>query len=190
MKKLLVLILLTVAGSASAQFTKGSWEMGLMGSISNVDIESYDFHQSQTVFNISVSPAYYVIDGLSLEPEIAFFFNFDNADNPGYQLLLNAGYTFKSTKSFSPYIKAGYGFGNILTINFSGTQSVPTGNTKNEEESLAIVNAGVGIKWLLGGSAAIKTELNYHNQNLSSELLNTEDQYRNIGLLLGLSVFL
>ncbi len=199
MKKLLIALFALSAAIANAQtadtlshkkqntlFTKGTWELGLTGSFSSVS--TVDDEDARTILSMSISPSYYITDGFFIEPELVFLINsLFEEDDSGYQLLLNAGYTFKTTKSFAPYVKAGYGIGNVMTLQYAGTQGTPLGAV-DDDELLSIINAGIGMKWLVGGTAMIKTEINYRNQNHTREGSPNDENLRNIGLLLGLSI--
>lgn len=209
MKKLILITVFFAATTAYSQtatdsssskntlFAKKSWELSLMGSFTSESASiEYPYHDN-SVLSISISPAYYLFDGLSLEPEFSTLVNFDRTGGAHYQLFMNIGYTFRTTKSFHPYIKAGYGFGDMVTQYFEGTHASPIG-AEGVDRFVECINTGVGIKWMVGDNAAIKTELNYRMQQYSGTMYDWYEQsdqninisVRHLGILLGMSIFL
>ena len=118
-------------------------------------------------------PAYYIIDGLSIEPEIviALVAPDSGPSSDAFSFLGNLAYTFSSPGSYvAEFIRAGYGISNGLQI--------PTGEKPflfqlNEGSgtsfsSVSLLHLGVGLKFLIGAHAAIRTELFYLSQSYSS----------------------
>lgn len=209
MKKLFLSLLFITSTIANAQtpadsskskktlFSKKSWELSLVGSFNSESVDDDYPGRENATLSISVSPAYYIYDGLSLEPEFTALVKFNVGSSAHYQLLLNIGYTFATTKSFHPYIKAGYGIGDMVTSYFAGTQGSPNG-AEGIDEFVQCINAGAGIKWIVGSNAAIKTELNYRVQQYTytpyywaGESDGSVDvSINHFGILLGMSIFL
>ncbi|HEY6171916.1 MAG TPA: outer membrane beta-barrel protein [Candidatus Kapabacteria bacterium] len=210
MKKLILSLLLFSSITANAQtttdsssskktlFRKKSWELSLVGSFSSESVENGYPTDDITTLSFSVSPAYYIYDGLSLEPEfIALVKFYGNNQAANYQLLLNVAYTFRTKESFRPYIKAGYGIGDMTTTYFAGTAASANG-AEDINEFVQCINTGVGAKWIVGSNAAIKTELNYRVQQYtyapfywageSNESVDISISH--FGILLGMSIFL
>jgi hypothetical protein len=185
------------SSSKKALFAKKSWELSLMGSFNGETIDNGDPNVGNAALSISISPAYYLFDGLSLEPEFTTLVKFGQAAGAHYQLLMNIGYTFRTTKSFHPYIKAGYGIGDMVTRYFVGTQGASIG-ANGVDDFVECINSGIGIKWMVGSNAAIKTELNYRVQQYSTiqyDWYEQSDQNVDIsvdhfGILLGMSIIL
>lgn len=209
MKKLILITIFFLSTTAYSQtatdsssskntlFAKKSWELSLMGSFTSESASiEYPYHDN-SVLSISISPAYYLFDGLSLEPEFNTLVNFDREGGAHYQLFMNIGYTFRTTKSFHPYIKAGYGIGDMVTRYFEGTHATSVG-AEGVDKFVECINTGVGIKWMVGSNAAIKTELNYRTQQYSDTIYDWYEQseqninisVRHLGILLGMSIYL
>lgn len=214
MKTLFITLVLLVSTIASAKtatdsnattlFSKKSWELSMVGSFTSESVDNGYPNDDKTVLSIAISPAYYIYDGLSLEPEFTTLITISDGTGleADYQLLLNIGYTFRTAKSYYPYIKAGYGIGNIITEHYSGTQATVSG-AEDVGEFVQCINSGVGMKWVIGSNAAIKMELNYRRQHYSyipydsdSGLFGGESDNRvgvtthRYGVLLGMSIFL
>jgi len=204
MKKIITFVLsLTVvvlfAGESRAQFTRGSWELTFSAGLNNFS-ESLNGQSSSsdniTILSLGVSPGYYIIDGLSFEPEIGFQALLSgNSNTTAYhKLVANISYTFYSPgKTFAPYIKAGIGTSNGLDFT-SGKFNVAEVVGDNNS-AVTILNAGIGIKSLIGKNAAIRTELNYSKESYSytgSSLSGNNADYSmaNIGLVVGVSLII
>ncbi|HEY6170624.1 MAG TPA: hypothetical protein VIX80_00055, partial [Candidatus Kapabacteria bacterium] len=134
MKRFLILMFfITIAASISAQttstdtvkkilFAKKSWELSILGSFNSQSVTTYKPVDDLGIFTLSVSAARYIFDCFYLEPEVTMRLVFsDGAGGAEYQLHMNAGYTFRTTKLFHPYVKAGYGIGNTATVYYVGT---------------------------------------------------------------------
>lgn len=210
MKKLILYFLFFAVTTANAQtttdsssnkktlFAKKSWELSLMGSFTSESVDNGYPDDENSTLSLSISPAYYIYDGLSLEPELIALVKFyGNNQAANYQLLLNVGYTFRTKKSFNPYIKAGYGIGDMTTTYFAGTAASPNG-AEDVNEFVQCINSGVGAKWIVGNNAAIKAELNYRVQHYSYIPYNWAEEsdgsvdvsISHFGILLGMSIFL
>ncbi len=210
MKKLILYFLFFAVTTANAQtttdsssskktlFSKKSWELSLMGSFTSQSVDNGYPNEDITELSLCISPAYYIYNGLSLEPEFVALVQFYGSNqSANYQLLLNVGYTFLTTKSFHPYIKSGYGIGDMTTSYFAGTAASPNA-AEDINEFVQIINAGVGAKWMVGANAAIKAELNYRVQHYSYIPYNWAEEsdgsvdvsISHFGILLGMSIFL
>jgi hypothetical protein len=191
--------------SKNILFSKKSWELSLVGSFNTQSVTREDPVDDLTIITFSVSAARYIFDCFSLEPEFTARLVFADGIGYGadYQLHINAGYTFRTTKLFHPYVKAGYGIGNTASIYYVGTQTSVIGSDEFDDagEFVQCINTGAGIKWIIGSNAAIKTELNYRIQHYSYKPYNgglfesgsgNEESVsiHQLGLLLGMSIFL
>ena len=70
-------------------------------------------------FQLGVIPAYFVTDGLSIEPEINVLIQSqENVESkPSLSFLANLAYNFNlAGKNFAPFIRLGYGLSNSLQI--------------------------------------------------------------------------
>ncbi|NUM70822.1 MAG: hypothetical protein HUU43_08230 [Ignavibacteriaceae bacterium] len=171
MKRIYLLMLLMLAASTflNAQFSKGSKELSLSGSIG-----SYTYSQKSPggttsskdyqYFTVYLSPGYYIVDGLSFEPEVAFYFSKDNT--PAQYYLANISYTAKIGEGKTGlFFRAGYGVGNSMI--FPGNNDVPLPMTKSLD--VKIINAGAGLKLLINANVLARLELNYRVQSYSRE---------------------
>jgi hypothetical protein len=193
MKKIIafVLFLVALSGESRAQFTKGSWEMTLTAGINSfAESENGTSRNDQPTFlGINVSPGYYIIDGLSFEPDFGVMADLSgNADfDTYYKIVGNLSYTFKlQEKPFAPYVKAGYGISNGIEYALSGFQG--TFAEASKDRTVSILNTGAGMKWLVSDKAAIRTELNYHVQSLTED--SYDYKFSSVGLLVGVSLIL
>lgn len=185
-----------LAGTSQAQFTKGSWELSLTGGLNSLSLSrsGSSSSTSSTVLDVNISPGYYFIDGLSFEPEIGMFADLSSGSNSKAYLKFvgNVSYTFYSAdKSFAPYVKAGIGTSNGIEIFFSGLQGALPETLSDSYSSVTILNAGLGMKFLVAKSAAVRTELNYRKQSYSytgSSGGSLDYSYANIGFMFGVSL--
>lgn len=182
------LIVLGLTAPAGAQYTKGSWEMTLLGGFNSISSSrNGGSGDAETYVGVFLSPAYYIIDGLAIEPEIGITTTL-NGNETGIKLLANATYTFTSFsegKKIAPYVKAGYGVSNGIEFQLGGTGTGLIWEVY-DEFAVSVLNLGVGAKWLIGKDAAVRTELNYNNQSDSN--VNGDYSLSRVGLLLGVSL--
>ena len=174
-----VLALFVIINSGFAQvdeksgrqfYKNGDWEFGYSLSIGSgnkhktgtnsfyfsYDSSQYYYSYDQTVKDayvpLGVSIGYYIINGLSIEPELSLLLS---SDGVSVSMLGNICYTFYiSKKSIYPYIKLGYGLS----------------ENPNTSESLEFntINASVGIKLTYRSGMAFRIEINYRNSSGSS----------------------
>lgn len=199
MKKITILILFATvflsSGTSRGQFTKASWEISLTGGFNSLSESSSSGSSSSdnlSMLSFNISPGYYFIDGLSLEPEIGMFsiLSPNSSGKSYFKLVGNVSYTFQTQeKGFAPYIKAGIGTSNGLQIGAGNSSLIST--FSDNYSAVTILDAGIGIKFLVGKSAAIRTELNYLSQSYKYSSSYSESPtytLSNIGLVLGLSL--
>jgi len=157
-------------------FKKGDWELNFSASIGNLTTTSkssttgaygsYSNDNSTSIFylQLGVIPAYFVTDGLAIEPEINILFqNQENINSkPSFSFLVNLSYNFNiPNKNFAPYIRAGYGISNSLQV-----PAVIGGLARvSDKLDISILNAGVGFKVHL----LLRTELNYRRYSYKIE---------------------
>ena len=145
--------------SRTGIFKKGDWELNFSASIGNLTTtrsssssgmygSSSDSKSSSMFYvQLGVIPAYFVTDGLSIEPEINVLIQSqeDVDSKPSLSFLANLSYTFNlPEKKFAPFIRIGYGISNSLQIPavIGGLGRV------SEDLDVSILNAGVGFKFL------------------------------------------
>ncbi|MDX1373129.1 MAG: hypothetical protein R3321_11695 [Nitrososphaeraceae archaeon] len=134
----------------------------------------YNLPVSGFIWDIGLSIAVFIIDGLAIEPE--FLFNFVNSsvsDDTELTIIGNLIYTFHlPRKNIYPYIKAGYGKSGLnsrSSYNYYGERSEGLFEGLNSD----VWNAGLGINVVYSQTTAMRIELNY--KNYSNEF--TEEQF-------------
>ena len=129
---LVVTIILLLCMSSKAQnpekksfaFTKGSWELNLSGDMgsqtSKSEYESSGYSEENssdlTYFQLHIIPGYFLIDGLSFEPELDFLFAEEN--KPSYSLIPMLSYTYllPNNPKLALYVRGGYGLTNSFKL--------------------------------------------------------------------------
>jgi hypothetical protein len=111
---------------------------------------TYDYTEKGFYTHLGVSIGYYIINGLSIEPE--FDLNLYNWEI-SVSLLSNLCYTFYlPQKNIYPYLKLGYGL-----------STEPGSSNLFEFLDINTINAGVGIKLNYSSGMAFRMEINYRN---------------------------
>ncbi|MFO7524506.1 MAG: outer membrane beta-barrel protein [Ignavibacteriaceae bacterium] len=141
----------------------------------------HDYTDASTYFHIGVTAGYFLLPGLSVEPELNF-----NFSNGSIAIIIgNISYTFfNPVKNIYPYIKIGYGITNYNPDYFYSTDM-------NDMDLARIINSGVGLKIKYSSSFAMKFEINYRNMQTSGKWYNSGDIeiHKNIiSLTLGIAV--
>jgi hypothetical protein len=180
-------------------FMQGDWELSMTGSLGSVKSENsypnlyYPTVESslQYVF-LSFSTGYFLLDHFSIEPEISLL-AIENS-KPAQSILFNLSYTYQVGNSNTAlFLRGGYGLGNGLTYQI-GTVIQTRYST---DFDFKIINAGVGVKYLVAQGAALRIELNYRQQKYSEKRsdgpessITTETKDSIIHLCFGFSVLL
>lgn len=161
-------------------FKKGNWELNFSASIGNLTStrsssssgmygSSSDSKSSSMFYvQLGVIPAYFLTDGLSIEPEINVLIQSQEGvdSKPSLSFLANLSYTFNlPEKKFAPFIRIGYGISNSIQIPavIGGLGRV------SDELEVNILNAGAGFKFLISRNLLIRTELNFRRCSYGSE---------------------
>jgi len=111
---------------------------------------TYDYTEKGFYTHLGVSTGYYIINGLSIEPE--FDLNVYNWEISA-SLLANLCYTFYlPQKNIYPYLKLGYGL-----------STEPGTSSLFEFLDIKTINAGVGLKLAYSSGMAFRMEINYRN---------------------------
>ena len=146
--------------SRTGIFNKGDWELNFSASIGNLTTtrsssssgmygSSSDSKSSSMFYvQLGVIPAYFLTDGLSIEPEINVLIQSQEGvdSKPSLSFLANLSYTFNlPEKKFAPFIRIGYGISNSIQIPavIGGLGRV------SDELEVKILNAGAGFKFLI-----------------------------------------
>jgi len=187
--------LLLISAGAQAQFQKGDWELGMTfaaGSYSQSgQSESGDYDYDAKYLALALLPGYYLLDGLSLEPE----FNYYTMENsaPTFQLLGNLSYTrWLPGQRAAWFVRAGAGAGNGVPYPGTNLALFDTG------ESIFILNFGAGLKSPISRSVALRTELNYKLYRYTRSNLDnygyssgsTDYDIRDFSIRIGFSILL
>ncbi len=169
-------------------YRQGDWEFRYssnIGSISiqTIDLTYYNYEENGIYLNIGIATGFYIINGLSIEPELDI-----NLCSEGLSLsvLGNLCYTFYiPQKNIYPYIKLGYGVSN---------------DPKNTDELFAkldfkTINSSAGVKFMYFQGMAFITEINYRNLSGSNifypgtpDSYTTESKSSIISVLVGISI--
>ena len=191
---LVFLVQLTIsAQSAGTAFNQGSWELNFTGSLGSIESKtesssiyfSGSHSESQTYFQLGIIPAYYVTEGLSIEPEISVLAI--EKTEPSFLFLGNLAYTFKiESAHFFPFIRAGYGITNAFQFPVNGTLIQRISNSLD----IGVLNLGAGMKMLLTESVLFRSEINYRKFSYSenSDYGNYSYDLSSIALVFGFSV--
>jgi hypothetical protein len=154
MKRILVISIMILAipiiGSETfAQPVQGKkFEFSTSASIYNVKENG---GETNTSINIPLRIGYYIFRGLEIEPEFLLTIP-EESEDTGYFILVNLVYNFKASEKLMPFVLAGGGYGNGYTA-YSLVFDWDMGVTA--------LNAGAGIKYLVGDSAALRIEYRF-----------------------------
>ena len=171
-------------------YKQGDWEFRYSSSIGSISIQTidptyYNHTENGIYVNVGVSSGFYIINGLSIEPELDI-----NLCSEGLLLsvLGNLCYSFYILqKNIYPYVKLGYGVSN---------------DPKNTDELFAkldfkTINASAGVKFMYFRGMAFITEINYRNLSGSNtfyqgtpDSYTTESKSSIISVLVGISILL
>ena len=171
-------------------YKQGNWEFGFSSNIGSMSIQtkepgSYEYTENGIYLNLGVSTGFYIINGLSIEPEVNI-----NSCSEGFSLSIlgNLCYTFYiPQRNIYPYAKLGYGLSN---------------DPKNSDDlfkniDFKTINAGAGVKLMYFPGMTFKTEVNYRTLSGSNTSnpgtpysYTMESTTSIISVLLGISILL
>ena len=155
-------------------YKQGEWEFGFA---LNIGVSSeqtkqtsiynsypYDYTEKAPCLSLGVSTGYYIINGLSIEPE----FNLNlNSEGFSVSILGNMCYTFYlPQKDIYPYLKLGYGVSN----------DPDNQNGLFEYLKFKTINAGAGLKFIYFPGMAFRVEINYRNLNGSNTFYSYQSE--------------
>lgn len=191
---------------SKAQFKQGDWELGFIGSFGSLEITQkysnsyYGTHfstyngnhsESRSYAIVSITPAFYIVDGLSIEPELGLVAL--EKVSPAQFIIGNLSYTYQLPNSnFALFGRAGYGISNSILFTYN---DIPF-NRLTTDMDIKLINLGAGFKYLVSSSVILKTEINYliqkYENNYTSDYSSTTNKYEydHISLLFGFSVLL
>lgn len=123
--------------------------------------EEYIYENNYLHFFIGATVGYYIIDGLSIEPEVDFITIIGS--DPSYAIIGNLCYTvYSPLENNYFYVKLGYGWGAMEN------------NYHADNGGYRIINSAIGFKARILSSFTYRVELNY--RNLSKEY-SAKDEY-------------
>jgi len=178
MKKLSTfLIVLFVLGAtfAASQPVPGK-KFELSGSLA-LGGSNFGGGDSQTVLHLPVRFGFFVWKGLELEPELfiqALFM--DEGSRASYNLRANVAYNFGASKPLVPFVLAGLGVGNGISVG-PGMDRLGMGTT--------LLNLGGGVKYVIGKLAAVRIEYrftHYWASKFESGGVNTHELLAGFGI--------
>lgn len=183
----LVVVLFVCTLAVSAQPVGKKFELGFSGSFTSFKF-SYE-SDSTTVFNLPLRAGYYIWKGLEIEPELMLT-KAEGAD-AGFILAANLAYNFNLKGNLRPFVLAGIGFGNGFTV-----ANIAEGDS---DVNATVVNLGLGIKYLIGNSAALRLEYRYTHDHMKYDYVieaitiqQAENGTENVNshqILAGVSIF-
>jgi hypothetical protein len=195
--KLSIALLMLASGSVLGQ-KKGDVELSLAGSFGSSSMSQGSYSSDMKYAILSVSSGYYLIDGLSVEPEIDWLAMKDGF--PGWLFLGNVSYTYPGIDErhrIAPFIRVGYGVSNsvqALTMQLLA-------RTSNKMD-VGVFNVGGGLKLGLVERAFLRAEVYYRQFNWTESssyydyasqryLAQSADaKFSNFGMSMGLSIIL
>jgi Outer membrane protein beta-barrel domain len=189
-----VALVAVICSSAIAQFRKGdtelSFNLGLGSRSMKVSGHGYEDSESYNFMYLGVSPGFFLAQGISVEPEIAFMAM--EKQLPTWYFLLNICYThaLEGTK-VAPFARAGIGIANGIPA-LPGTLTV---FRVSDQLDVLVLNVGGGVKYQIAGAAYLRAEANYKRYSWSRALSSgstssTDYSDGDFGILVGLSVLL
>jgi hypothetical protein len=189
MKKVVLLfgVLVLLNLNLFSQFKQKDVELTASAGLGSMSISAssgiISISHSYSYMLLSVMPGYFVLDGLSIEPEIGM--TAIESSRPDFLFLVNVSYTYLIPKTtIAPFGRIGYGVTN--SIGSFPNQFLNDGNPS--DMNISVFNIGAGIKHIIGRSAVLRLELNYRNfsQNVSS--IDTKAGF--VSLLFGFGIIL
>lgn len=195
MKTVAALLALLLLGysSSNAQFKQGQVELSFSGSIGSFSPPSTPDYKldAQNYVSLYVVPGYYILDGLSVEPELGLMA--EESSKPAQYLLLNLSYTYLIPETkIGCFVRGGYGISNSMEYPFGNGVVIPASDKFN----VGVLNLGVGAKFLISSSVLIRTEFNYKKHSWKDEYNSPYYSYSldftesTIGVILGFSILL
>lgn len=194
---LLAVCMLAAPASLLGQTEQGTWEFSVSGNFGVVSgsTEITDAtgtttldQESQGYLAVALRPGFYVVDGLTVEPELLWTAVEKNP--PCFSLSGNLAYNFDFLPSkVLGFVLAGYGRGNSIPL-FERLFY-----RASEKLDISILNFGGGVKFMLGERVALRAEYRYQHYSQEQSVsalgvtttMKTAQNYHN--LFCGLSFF-
>lgn len=174
-------LLFLIAFLPAAAFCQGfmpRWEMSL-----STDANSFsDASGGHSQISLAARPGFFVIQGLSVEPELAWAGFKGQA--PALSVSGNLSYNYgMGYNTFVPFVLVGYGAGNGFPF------YQPIQKDATYLSAITFLNAGCGLKIMaLGGRSLIRVEYRY--QAFKADLQGVKENVFARRILIGFSVLL
>ncbi len=133
------------------------FEFSTSASIWNIKYKDAD--ESTTIVNLPLRFGFFIFKGLEIEPEVMLTIP-DESEETGYFLSGNLAYNFNASEKAILFILVGVGYGN-------GTEAFSW--VWDQDMGVTLINAGGGVKWLVGDSAALRLEYRFSNYSGKKE---------------------
>ncbi|MDO4879777.1 MAG: outer membrane beta-barrel protein [Capnocytophaga sp.] len=176
MKKILLLIAVVFAGVSYGQTQKGDWfvesDLGL-----SYTSNSVDGNQANSVFKVTPSLNYFVIDNLA----VGLGLSYENVKPKGgdatnsFIIRPNATYFFKLGGEIAPFVRAGVGY---------ATQS-----TSGNSVSGVAFNFAGGVAYFVNEAVAITGSVDYDQRNLKASGASSTTNIGKLGVGIGVALF-
>jgi opacity protein-like surface antigen len=150
----LLTLVLTLAAAAAAQPVPGKrFELSTGAYFWNVKYK--DASESSSILNVPLRFGFYLVRGLEFEPEILLTLP-EEGESTGFIFLGNLAYNFKVSETIVPFILAGAGYGNA-------EETCSIALKAGEGVGVTVIDAGFGVKFLFGKTAALRFEYRFIN---------------------------
>ena len=165
----LAILFLVLNNKVYSQFNQNSWEAGILINGGLTSTSAYTSDPGNSAYlNLNILPAYYILNGFSIEPQITIYIT--EHIEPEFNFIGNLSYTYRVNNSgFAPYIKAGYGVSNSVSIKKLSYDWQGGSGFKNKYHSdkfnIGVFNSSIGMKFLINKKTALRGELNYKIYN-------------------------
>jgi hypothetical protein len=169
MKRLIwiVTLLITNIPLCFSQFEKGDVELSLIGTAGyqKETTPSYSNSESTGYIFINTCVGYYIINGLSIEPQLGLLAV--EHISPAQSVLMNLSYTGRiQNSSIALFLRGGYGIANAISSPILAYTPIgPRGKW-----DVHILNVGAGVKYLLKENIAFRCEINYRTEKYPYEV--------------------
>jgi hypothetical protein len=140
---------------------------------------------------LALSPGYFVLDGLSIEPQIGMLVQ--KNEKPAWLFLGSLSYTYAIPQSnVAPFLRAGYGVSNAIPLPIDHTLI----GRATDKLDVGVLELGGGLKLKATEGAYLRAEIGYRKSSWSREYswygysTTIDYTYSTIALALGFTVIL
>jgi len=187
-------------------FQAGCVELALSGFAGSMkQTNSMDIYMQDAVnyFTLNFSLGYYLVNGLSVEPQYGILAYEEGP--PAHSLQLGLSYTGRIARSnLALFLRGGFGIANSPSYPIFGNALL----SAREKWDVHILTVGAGLKYLVSDAALLKVELNYRQEKYPDTYVVYSYTYNNynyfpyyeyhtidltnsfMGILIGFSVLL